>query len=177
MSSSDLQWVPRVILRVALLFFIGILSGCTSLSGSERSGAELNTVWAGRLQIQIDGNPPQQFAVAFELEGSPQQGQLALLSPLGSTLANIAWTPAGARLTDSTGRTERHPSAEHLLEVRAGASVPLVALFSWLAGQPANVEGWTVDLSNHAKGRLLAYRRQPAPAATLRIILDEPPHR
>lgn len=166
-----------MIWRIGLLLWVLVLSSCSSITRSERMANDSPAAWSGRLQLLVDGNPPQQWTAAFELEGNPAQGRLTLLSPLGSTVADMAWSPAGAQLTDSTGHIERHPSPEHLLQARAGANVPLPALFGWLAGQRATVEGWTVDLSQYAAGRLTATRQQPAPSATLRIILDEPPRR
>ena len=162
---------------MALLLWVLNLVACAHSPRPDVVADGLPPVWSGRLQLQVDGNPPQHWAAAFELEGSPAQGRLALLTPLGGTVADIEWSPAGARLTDSAGRTEQHASAEQLLQARAGASVPLFALFRWLAGQPAGVEGWSVDLSRHAAGRLTAVRQQPPPATTLRIILDEPQRR
>jgi outer membrane lipoprotein LolB len=54
--------------------------------------------WEGRLTLRIAKNPPEQFSTAFAMTGRPEQGQLSLLSPLGTTLAMVRWSPQGASL-------------------------------------------------------------------------------
>jgi outer membrane lipoprotein LolB len=123
------------------------------------------------LALQLQSEPPQQWHASFELQGSAEQGELLLLSPIGTTLAKLSWMPGAARL-EQGGRTELSDNLSSLSERLGGTSLPLGALFEWLAGRPADVPGWQADLSGHAQGRLTAQRSQPAPAATLRILLD-----
>jgi outer membrane lipoprotein LolB len=59
-----------------------------------------------------------------------------------------------------------------MVERATGAAVPLKALFDWLDGVQTPVPGWEVDLSSIREGRLRAKRRDPAPEADLRVVLD-----
>jgi outer membrane lipoprotein LolB len=124
------------------------------------------------MTLQLQSEPPQQWHASFELQGSAEQGELLLLSPIGTTLAKLSWTPGAARL-EQGGRTELSDKLSSLSERLGGTPLPVSALFEWLAGRPADVPGWQADLSGHAQGRLTAQRSQPAPVATLRILLDQ----
>ena len=143
------------------------VTGCAS-----RRPATSPQTWSGRLSMQVRSDPPQAFSAAFELSGSPQQGLLQLISPLGTSLASARWSPDEAVLrSGSDARLYR--SMEELLVQATGAALPLAALFDWLAGIPSVADGWQADLSGRAEGRLRA-RRLTAPAADLRIVLHTP---
>lgn len=127
------------------------------------------------LQLQDDSvlnsNGPQSFSASFELRGSPQAGSLQLFTPLGSSVALISWQPGSALLQQ--GRAQRtSTSLDELVRDTLGTSIPVPALFAWLQGQNQAEDGWSVDLSRHADGRIAATRHSPAPAASLRLILD-----
>lgn len=156
------QLARRTLVVAALLG----MAGCAS-----RRTASAPQNWSGRLSMQVRSDPPQAFSAAFELSGSPEQGQLQLNSPLGTSLVSAQWTPAEAVLrSGSDARLYR--SMEDLLVQATGAAVPLAALFDWLSGVPTPVDGWLTDLSGLSQGRLQASRRQPGPAVELRIVLD-----
>lgn len=127
--------------------------------------------WSGRLGLQVDSDKPQSFSAGFELKGSAQAGELVLVSPLGSTLAVLSWSPGSATL-QSEGATRSFPSLEALAQHATGTAIPIPALFDWLAGRDTPVPGWRPDLSQVAVGRLAAKRFEPQPAANLRIVLD-----
>jgi outer membrane lipoprotein LolB len=59
-----------------------------------------------------------------------------------------------------------------MVEQATGASLPVAALFDWLAGVNTPVPGWEADLSQLGEGRLRAQRREPPPLADLRVVLD-----
>ena len=126
--------------------------------------------WQGRMALTVDSQPPERMAAAFQLEGNAQTGTLALFSPLGSTLGQAAWTPAGATLTQGQS-VQQFQSLDELLGHFA-AAIPVRALFDWLQGQPSDAPGWQVDLSQHANGRISAKREYPQPAVDLRLILN-----
>lgn len=128
-------------------------------------------VWNGRMAIKVDDQPSQSFSTSFELKGGVQTGELNLLSPLGSTLARLTWNPdkASLRTPDST---QDFASLAALMVSATGTAIPVTALFDWLAGVPTPIEGWEVDLSRQAEGRLLARRANPA--TELRVVLDQP---
>jgi len=127
--------------------------------------------WSGRMAIQVLKNPPESLSAGFELQGSAQAGEMVLLSPIGTTLARLEWTPQGARLTQGQQQVDS-PNLQRLGARLTGTELPIAALFEWLAGRPAEAPGWQVDLSAHAQGRISAVRREPSPGAVLRISLD-----
>ena len=127
--------------------------------------------WSGRMAIQVLKNPPESLSAGFELQGSAQAGEMVLLSPIGTTLARLEWTPQGARLTQGQQQVDS-PNLQRLGARLTGTELPIAALFEWLAGRPAEAPGWQVDLSAHAQGRISAERREPTPGALLRIALD-----
>lgn len=96
---------------------------------------------------------------------------MLLFSPIGTTLARLSWTPQSAQL-EQGGNTTHGESLSSLSERLHGTTLPIAALFEWLAGRPAQAAGWQADLSGHAQGRLRAQRSLPAPTAVLRIVLD-----
>jgi outer membrane lipoprotein LolB len=133
--------------------------------------ADASTFWSGRLALQLHSTPPQNWSASFELQGSAEQGQMVLLSPIGTTLARLSWTPHAAVLEQGPDKTESS-SLQSLSQRLTGTDLPMAALFDWLAGKAADAPGWQVDLSGHPQGRLTAQRSLPAPAAVLRIVLD-----
>jgi outer membrane lipoprotein LolB len=148
------------------------LAGCAHPARTKAISDAENRFWTGRLSLQVASEPPQSFAAGFELKGSAGTGELLLTSPLGSTLANMAWSPGQATLR--TGSQERHfDSLETLSSQITGTPLPVRALFAWLEGLHATADGWQADLSRMAEGRLVARRTEPAPAAELRLILDK----
>jgi outer membrane lipoprotein LolB len=96
---------------------------------------------------------------------------MLLLSPIGTTLAQLQWQPGLARLEQGQQQIDGS-SLQQLATQLTGTELPILALFEWLAGRPAEAAGWQVDLSQHAQGRITAERRLPAPATLLRIALD-----
>ncbi len=85
--------------RLVLLASGLLLAGCAS-APRERLAA----FWSGRLGLQVHSEPPHNLHASFELQGSAQQGELTMLSPVGSILARLSWTPGQATLERGTGR-------------------------------------------------------------------------
>ena len=127
--------------------------------------------WSGRIALQVEGQEALSFSASFELQGSPTQGELALLSPLGTLMAQLQWEPGQARLS-ARGETQVSNSLEDLLLQATGTPIPVAALFDWLSGTQTSANGWLADLGALDKGRLVAQRNDPAPRTTLRIALD-----
>lgn len=123
------------------------------------------------MALEVEGNQRQSFSAAFELKGSASAGELALYSPLGATLAVLAWAPGSARLR-ANGEVREFESVEALLTHSTGAAIPVAALFDWLRGVNTPVAGWQADLSLLGQGRLRAQRLQPPPPADLRLVLE-----
>jgi len=149
---------------------LAVLAGCaTPQRGPVEPGVQ---VYTGRLALSVQSNPPQAFSAGFELKGAPATGELTLFTPLGGTLAALAWTPASATLRTNEGLRE-FPSLDALASEVTGADLPVAALFDWLEGRATPVAGWQPDVGEVARGRLRAQRSTPAPAADLRIVFEK----
>ena len=158
----------RATRRVALLVCAGLLTACAAPRPPVAPGQGF---WSGRLALQVESEPPQSLSAGFDLTGSPEAGELVFTSPLGTTLATVRWRPGLAEMQQGTQVT-RHDSLAALTTELGGTALPVAALFAWLRGTPEQADGWVVDLSRHADGRITAQRQQPAPAAQLRIVFQ-----
>lgn len=140
---------------------------------------------SGRLSVRVDTDPVRVVSAAFELSGDARAGELALTSPLGSTLARAHWSAHEAVLTTPAGQS-RFSNLDDLAAQALGERVPMAALFDWLRGRPwtgavsaalgggeSGFEqlGWRVSLARFADGWLDA-RREAAPVVTVRARLD-----
>ena len=160
----------------SLLFATFFIAGCAhkvSVMGTNDAQAETNSgFWSGRMSLQIQSDPTQAFFAGFELKGQAENGELSLISPLGSILGVMRWSDGEATLTQA-GSTQRFSSTDELLAKATGAAVPVAALFDWLRGKNTAVPGWLADLSQQNSGRISAKRIDPAPQAELRIVLEK----
>ena len=152
----------------ASVLALTMLSGCAAPRTVAAHGTD---AWNGRLALRVDSDPPQSYSAGFDLQGSAQAGQLLLATPLGTTLATLAWKPGWAEWTQR-GQTTQNDSLQAITADLGGAALPVVALFAWLQGQNTPVDGWEVDLSHHAEGRIVARRTAPPPAAELRLVFS-----
>ncbi len=125
---------------------------------------------------------------AFELEGDARVGRLNLTTPLGTTLAQVSWSPGRAMLVTPQEQTP-YADLDSLTEKLLGERVPVGALFDWLRGHPwpaapseMNLApagpgfrqlGWDVNLTSFNDALVLA-RRDQAPVVTVRAKLDRP---
>lgn len=159
---------PRLQGRLAVLAMAAVLSACATPPRSAQPG---EAVWSGRLSLQVDSAPPQSFSAAFDLRGSPGEGELQLTSPLGTTLATVVWTPRHAELRQG-GQVTRRGNLDELTTELSGTAMPVAALFGWLRGQQGQVPGWQADLSRQAEGRITARRSEPLPTAELRVVFQ-----
>jgi outer membrane lipoprotein LolB len=172
--------MPFFVLRVCLLLATLLVAACAYKQGDtgindtqkETQNGVLAAFWAGRISLQLQSEPPQSFFAGFELKGQASNGELTLISPLGSILGIMRWSPTAAAL-EQGGKIKNFASTDELLLQTTGAAVPLPALFDWLAGINTAVPGWAADLSQQASGRITAKRTAPAPQADLRIVLDK----
>jgi outer membrane lipoprotein LolB len=171
MMSAQQPW-PSLLERRAWLGLLSVsllsLIGCAT---PRPQPSDPTAFWSGRLALQLQSTPPQNWSASFELQGSAEQGQLVLLSPIGTTLARLSWTPQSALLEQGQDKTASN-TLQSLSQRLTGTDLPIAALFEWLAGKAADAPGWQVDLSAHPQGRLTARRNSPAPETVLRILLD-----
>ena len=163
----------RVLLLHGLLFTTFLIAGCARPIIATAPNAPKNEQWTGRISLHVLSEPEQSFSAGFELKGKPERGELTLISPLGNVLGVLRWSPGQAELDSGQQKIQRFESVNALMAQATGADVPLTALFAWLQGDSANVNGWSADLSRHSEGRISAKRTQPAPQADLRVVLDQ----
>ena len=168
MKRSDLLSRRRCVLALGWGAVLA-LGGCASPAPLRPQPPEA-THWSGRLALTIESDPVQHFSANFELTGNADNGSLSLSSPLGQQLALAQWDAQQA-LLQHNGRSTTYASMDALSAALTGVALPLPALFAWLRGQAAAIEGWQADLSRHAQGRLQARRWQPGPAVELRLVL------
>ncbi|MBI1625934.1 lipoprotein insertase outer membrane protein LolB [Comamonas suwonensis] len=128
--------------------------------------------WSGRMALQVQDSQQQSFSAGFELQGRPENGTLLVFNPLGSIIARLQWTTAGATLQQGEQITTSD-SLPELITRLTGNDIPVAALFDWLQGKDTTVTGWQTDLSRIGEGRLRADRSSPPPEASLRIVLDQ----
>lgn len=149
-----------------------LLAACAIPSGGRHGEAEAPQHWSGRLSLVVQSDPPEQFHAAFDLTGSAHAGELALTSPLGTTIAVLQWQPGQAVLQQG-GQVRHYASVDALAAAVTGTAIPIASLFAWLHGENATAAGWTANLEQLAQGRISAQRHHPAPAARLRVILQD----
>jgi outer membrane lipoprotein LolB len=141
----------------------------------------------GRLLVKVDATPTRaasNASTAFELRGDSTRGDLRLITPLGTSLANASWSPGQVQLY-TPGSQRQFASLEELSQEVLGESLPLAALPDWLRGKPwpqaphqTHAEGfeqlgWLVQTTRRPEGWIEA-RRSAAPAVWLRVKLDSP---
>lgn len=142
---------------------------------------------SGRLAVRVDGQPERSVSASFELHGTPRQGRLVLIGPLGSIAAQAEWNGKEAWLL-ANGERSSFASLDELATAALGEPIPIAALFDWLRGQawPAAPHtpradgvpgfdqlGWRIDLSRWADAALEASRLSP-PVVTVRARLERP---
>lgn len=177
-SPARAAWLPAL-----------LLSGCASLFPPvERLPGDLIS---GRLSVRVEATADtaeRSLNAAFELEGDAKIGKLSLATPLGTTLAQVSWSPIGALLVTPQEQTP-YADLDSLTEKLLGESIPVGALFDWLRGRPwpavpsqASAAsavagfrqlGWDVDLADFGDS-LVRARRERAPGVTVRAKLDRP---
>lgn len=140
----------------------------------------------GRLWVKVEASasaPAQSMGAAFELAGDERQGQLVLLSPLGTRLADARWSPGEVSLRTADG-LQPYASLQDLAREALGEDVPLPALTHWLAGRPWPAApaqataigfdqlGWSVDLSRWTDLAQVEARRAAPPVVLVRARVD-----
>lgn len=161
----------RAVLRaVALALYLAVV-GCALPPKVGSLKLEDTSVWRGRLAVRVEGPSPQSFSAGFELTGSASAGEMTLFTPLGGTVAVLAWSAQHATMRVN-GQTQHFRSLNGLINQAVGTEIPVLALFAWLAGDTMAIEGWSPDLSQRANGRISAKRLTPVPSVELRVVLD-----
>lgn len=142
------------------------------------------------MAVQIEGDSARSFSAGFDLQGTAETGQLSLSSALGTSLAQAHWTPAGINLQTPDGHY-RFNDLTALAKEALGEPIPLAALIDWLQARPWPAApsqpldaaqptrgfsqlDWDVRLDRYQDGLVIATRRLPAPAISVRAKLDQP---
>ncbi len=160
---------------------IALLAGCAT-----RPPSIADMPWtSGRLAVRVEAtetSPLRSASAGFDLRGSAEVGELRLLSPLGTLLAQTRWSPTEVLLSTPDG-TRRFEDLDSLSRETLGEALPLRALPDWLAGRPWRGApsqprddgfaqlGWQVQVAQLSEGLLLA-RRETPPAVTLRARIE-----
>lgn len=168
--------VPQRLTGLLLCTTFLLLSGCSLFSNKAKlTQLAQQGHWEGRLQLRILQDKPEQFSFNFDLQGSAENGELTIYSPLGSTVAVASWTPSGAVLTE--GNKQNHfASTEDLTLQLTGAALPLPTLMAWLTRDGPALEGWQIKSETLPKRsrRIFAQRSTPLPQLQLTLLLDPP---
>ena len=165
MKFQGLGFLRSGFLTVAIFF----IAACSTVQPPTPQASSQH--WEGRLALTVPGDAlqsPQAFFAGFELDGGATQGRLHLLSPLGHILASLHWAPGLARL-EKGNEVQTFESVNAMTEALTGQTLPLQALFDGLEGRASPVNGWVVDVSARAEGKITAKRLQPP--AELKLIL------
>ena len=171
LASRGSRFAPLASFLFAIIFIAGCAYKAAPTAINDPENQSKNGPWAGRISLQIQSQPPQGVFTGFELRGSAEQGELTLLSPIGSVLGLLRWSPTEA-LLESGRDVKRFSSVDALLEQTIGAPIPTTALFDWLRGKNTEAKGWSANLTRQNSGRITARRLEPAPQIDLRIVLD-----
>lgn len=166
--TAQARWWHHAWLAFALT--LTLLTGCANRPQLKNPLADQDSHWQGRLAVKVFSKPVQAFSANFELQGRPAQGELLLISPLGTTLARMLWTPDSATLI-SENKQQHFESLQDLARSTSGTDIPVAHLFAWLQGRAEDAPGWQADLSEIDQGRLVA-RHVEEVQAELKIILD-----
>lgn len=162
------------------------LAACVSPAPKPAGMSELPPPTTGRLLVKVDAStqaPAQSISAAFELSGDEHHGQLVLLSPLGTRMADARWAPGGVSLSSPEGVRE-YANLQALARDTLGEDVPIGALTHWLAGRPwpdapsvptttgFTQLGWAIDLSRWTELAQVEARRTEPPAVLVRARID-----
>ena len=152
------------------------LSACSLFSTPPRQ-AELEHIghWQGRFSLKVLQEPPELISANFEVNGRPEQGELALYSPIGTTLAVARWNSDSAELLQGQ-KAQSFPSVEAMTLQLTGNSLPLPALLAWLDHDGAALPGWSLQSQNSPNHRrVFAKRESPLPQLELTLVIDPKP--
>jgi outer membrane lipoprotein LolB len=143
----------------------------------------------GQIGIKLgawQGEPPRGMSFGFFFQGHVERGNLSLMTPLGSQIAQIDWNPEGAslrRLGPGGGEEIRRGHIDELAQAAIGEPLPLQTLVHWMQGRPDPSEphedtpeagvflqgGWQIDARERGQGRVLATRQGQAGLRDARI--------
>jgi outer membrane lipoprotein LolB len=144
-------------MRLAVLFWLGLLGGCTLMPPApaarpvqpEAAAFALN----GRIAVRYNG---ARHSAGLRWVHSVQSDEVLLLAPLGQTAARVYRDATGAVLEDG----ERHyqaADAESLMQQVLGWHLPLDGLHHWVLALPAADS--QAEIERDAAGRIAVLRQ------------------
>lgn len=162
----------------------------TTETAPATSAAAEQLTLQGQLGIKLQafqGQEAKGINLGFFFSGNAQSGQLDLMTPMGSQVAQVRWTRSTAWLQTDKGE-QLFDSLWDLSEQVLGEPLPLSALMHWAQGHPApdlppptdvtptffEQSGWRIDTQDVSIGRINA-QRAATPAQrgiTMRVRLD-----
>lgn len=148
--------------------------------------------WQGHLSVKLGAFgtlPADGQSFTFFLKATTGEGQLDLMTPLGTQLAQVTWNKQSAHLDSSEGRSS-YGSLNELSAQLLGEDIPVQALPHWLQGIPApdlatskvltdhsgfEQAGWQIDTHLLTQGKLQATRTETANQRliTLKVRLEQ----
>ena len=174
----------------ALAGAAAILCGCASLPATPASSAAVapyadTLALSGRLNVRyLKDGAQQSTTVNFDWKQDAQRTDVALSTPLGSTVATIAVTPQGATLREGSNKPPiTAPSIDALSARALGWALPVSGLRGWLQGHATTADGkpWSASPANNEvttrEGWHLHYvdwREGSGPPRPKRIDADHP---
>lgn len=191
-------------LRPALLALPIFLAGCAGVptvapnpqAEAQRSYHRAIDI-GGRLSVRYQQNGRDEaLHGGFTWSQRPESTEIALLSPLGQTMAQIRVTPAMSSLTEAGQGTRVATDVDALAAETLGWPLPVSGLREWLQGfsakgqripagdgamQALTDDGWRIrydsweagdDGSLHPKRIDLSRTTRQAGEVSLRIVLD-----
>jgi outer membrane lipoprotein LolB len=127
------------------------------------------------------------LSLGFFFTGNAEQGQLELISLMGSQLAQIGWQSDGAWLINQDGRHD-FTDLDALTQQALGEALPLRTLIYWMQGQPDpsvasqpgsepglfEQNGWRIDAREQSPKRIQAQRagNKQQRAIQIKVYLD-----
>jgi outer membrane lipoprotein LolB len=125
--------------RLAMLALTAALAGCASQDTLFRAAPDKTALVdapfsaSGRLSVRMDDRGQ---VANFEWQHSAESDQLAINTPIGTTVARLTRDGQGVRL-ESDGQTWQAPDVGALMQSRLGWSLPLENLAWWIRGRAA----------------------------------------
>jgi outer membrane lipoprotein LolB len=123
-----------------------LLAGCATTSVPKPPSGAVTAGEAvelhGRLSVKYTQNgEPKSMSGKFDWKQTPQRTDVALSTPIGSTIATIAVTPQEAVLTESGKPPRSAPDIDTLSARILGWSLPVAGLRDWLQGYATAADG------------------------------------
>lgn len=152
-------------------FALLLIAACAS-NTRQRDTFDLNSpVWQGRLAVTVKGDAAQSFSAQYALQGNPTQGKLSLFTPLGITVAHVAWSPELVVLSGQ-GEPRQFETLDALTQALTGTELPIASVFAWLEGSASVDPQWRIERADLENGVWIAHREWGGNTVTVRVLLE-----